>query len=70
MLIYSIKKQYREMVGKVEMAGPVVVIPNTVPAANASRLNNAEMQSRRLRRQRRMKRASRHGFIGWTVRTW
>ena len=70
MLIDGIKKRYREMTGKAEMAGPVVVMPNTVPAANESRLINAEMQSRRLRRQRRMKRASRHGFIGWTVRTW
>ena len=70
MLINSIKKTYRELTGQFELAGPVVAIPDTLPAANASRLSNTEIQARRLRRQRRMERASKRGFIGWTVRTW
>ena len=64
MLIDGIKKIYREMTGKVELAGPVVVIPNTAPAANASRIHNAEMQSRRLRRQRAAVRHHRAGAAG------
>ena len=70
MLINGIKKTYRELTGQVEMAGRVVAIPNTLPAANASSLRNKEIQARRLRRLRRMERSSRRGFIGWTVRTW
>lgn len=70
MLMNSIMQTYRELFGQVEMAQPLVTVPNTLPAANAGQLRKAEMQARRTRRQRRLVRASSRRFAGWTVRTW
>ncbi|MBT8064225.1 MAG: hypothetical protein HKP03_06730 [Xanthomonadales bacterium] len=70
MLIDNIMKSYRDFTGRVELAQPVVTVPAILPAANAGSLAKAEMQARRLRRQRRMERTGGRGFTGWTVRTW
>jgi hypothetical protein len=70
MLINRIKKSYREIVNQVDHIQPIVKVSDIRPAANASSFDLSEMQARRLRRQRRLARASQYVAGGWTVRTW
>ena len=70
MLINSIKKSYREMIGHIDPIQPIVTVPVIRPAANASGFGQSEMQARRQRRERRMDRAGQHASSGWKVRAW
>ena len=70
MLMNSVRKIYREMTGKIERAQPVVRIPENRPAANAGRYGSGEMQTRRMRRQRRLERTQHRANHGWAIRTW
>ena len=70
MLINTIKKSYRDLIGQTNPVLPIVTVHGTRPAANASNFNNAETQARRLRRQRRMERSSPISNSGWKVRAW
>jgi hypothetical protein len=70
MLMDRIKKSYRGMTRHTNAVQPIVTVPDTRPAANASNFSESETQARRLRRQRRLERATRHGNLGWSVRSW
>ena len=70
MLINSIKKSYRNLIGYSNPVQPIVAAPGIREAANASGYNQSEMRTRRQRRHRRMDRVGQHGSIGWSVRTW
>ena len=70
MLMNTIKKSYRDLIGQTDPIQPIVTVPGTRPAANASNFSQAEIQARRLRRQRRMERSSLSSNSGWKVRAW
>jgi len=70
MLIQRIKETYRGMTSQVSPVQPVVTVPASRPAANASSFMNTEMQARRQRRQRRLERAGQRNISGWSVRAW
>lgn len=70
MLMDRIKKSYRDLIRHTDPAQPIVTVPDTRPAANASNFSESETKARRLRRQRRHERAIRHGNLGWSVRAW
>lgn len=70
MLINSVKKSYRDLIGRTELIQPIVSVPDTRPAANVSGFSRSDMQARRQRRERRMSRMVQHAGSGWTVRTW
>jgi len=70
MLMNSIRKSYRDLTSRTELVQPIVTVPVTRPAANASGIGQSEMQARRQRRERRMERAGQHASSGWTVRAW
>ncbi len=70
MLINTIKKSYREMIGHIDPVQPIVTVPVSRPAANASTFGQSEMQARRQRRERRMERVGQHDSFGWRVRAW
>ena len=70
MLMNTIKKSYRDLIGQTDPIQPIVTVPETQPAANASNFSQAEIQARRLRRQRRMERSSLSSNSGWKVRAW
>ena len=70
MLIDTIKKSYRDLIGRTDPVQPIVTVPGARPAANASNFNQAEVQARRLRRQRRLERSSLGSNSGWKVRAW
>lgn len=70
MLIDNLVRTYRELTGQVETIQPLVTVPVSRPAANASRFVNSEMQARRQRRQRRLGRSGQNGVSGWSIRTW
>lgn len=70
MLMNTIRRSYRDLVRHTSPVQPIVTVPGTRPAANASNFSEAEIQERRLRRQRRMNRSSLHSSSGWKVRAW
>lgn len=70
MLIERILRGYRETNDTLAPASPVVTISARRPAANAADYDRSEMQSRRLRRQRRLGRSATHRIGGWAVTTW
>ena len=70
MLINSIKNTYRDLIGRTELVQPTVSVPVNRPAANESVFTQSEMQTRRLRRVRRMDRMGQHASNGWKVRAW
>ena len=70
MLIDTLRNAYREMAGRIVPAEPITTVYSHRPAANASNIVKTEMQVRRHRRQRRLRRTEHRNVGGWTVRTW
>ena len=70
MLMNSIMKSYRDLVGQTDSVRPIIVAPGIREAANTSGYGPSEIQARRQRRQRRSDRVAQHGNFGWSVRTW
>jgi hypothetical protein len=70
MLMNRIRDTYREIIGYIEPAAPVTMVPGRRSAANAGSISKSDMQARRQRRQRRAAQAGMRNVSGWTVRTW
>jgi hypothetical protein len=70
MLINTIRRSFRDMIGYADTIQPIVTVENAGVAANVSDFSQAEMRARRLRRQGRLDRAGRHGNTGWRLRAW
>ena len=70
MLIKMSSDLQRHEVRQLTPAQAVTALPANPAAANANLWINQDTQSRRLRRQRRIERAQRQSFSGWSVRTW
>jgi hypothetical protein len=70
MLIEKTRDVYRELTGTVTPAETSTTVQAGCCAANAADFKSSEMQSRRLRRQRRNGRSQIHRFGGWAIRTW
>jgi hypothetical protein len=70
MLINKIRNSYRDLVRSLDPVQAIVTLDNSQPAANANSYEQPEMQTRRLRRQRRLAGSGQQHLIGWSVRTW
>ncbi|MCP4046726.1 MAG: hypothetical protein GY732_12160 [Gammaproteobacteria bacterium] len=70
MLINRIRNSYRDLIRHVEPVQALVTVADIQPAANANDYDQSEVQTRRLRRQRRQEKAGQHSGLGWSVRTW
>ena len=68
MLMNVLRESYRDLLGRTELAQPVVTVPVNRPAANTGGFSQSKMQARRLRRDRRMDGQYRN--VGWMVRAW
>jgi len=70
MLMKTLLDTYRGMTRQITPGKTVSTIPVNRAAANAGRWSPDNNKARRLRRQRRMERATSHRIDGWSVRTW
>ncbi|MBT8050385.1 MAG: hypothetical protein KJO70_04260 [Gammaproteobacteria bacterium] len=70
MLIEKIREVYREFIDPVVVVEPMESNEVVRSASNASHYSRSGAQARRLRRQRRLDRATRQRMNGWAVRTW
>jgi hypothetical protein len=70
MLMKSLFDTYRDVTRQLMSGETVTTVPVNHGAANASRWIESTSHSRRLRRQRRLERAERRTFGGWSLRTW
>ena len=70
MLINSIKKSYRNLMGYNNPVQPIVAAPGIRKAANESGYSRSGMQARRQRRQSRMNGVVHNGSLGWKLRAW
>ncbi len=70
MLMNRIRRTYRDLLRNTEAEKPIVTVPVTRLAANASNYTEAEKQAQLLRRVRRSNRVAQHSHVGWKVRAW
>jgi len=70
MLIKRLLGSSREVIGFIEPAAPISIVPSHCPAANADNFATSDSQARRQRRQRRMELTGLRNVSGWTVRSW
>lgn len=69
-MLIKIQMGSHDAIPKMATGDTVTHVPADHVAANASRWTNRGAKGRRLRRQRRMERATTQRFNGWSVRTW
>ncbi len=69
-MLIKIQMGSHDAIPQMATGDAVTHVPADRVAANASRWMNREANGRRLRRQRRMERATSQRINGWSVRTW